>query len=583
MPADERIKVIFKRVYVRNDADVFGVGEFYFTASVDSQAVGDRSRVFRAVERQNIILPAARWSIVVNVRNKASLLVSFRGDDDDPVRDDFLGQIRHTLRRPYRQRTFRHSTRYFVLDWEVQLVVAGRFGRHPADAVFATRQHVGSVTATTVSGRQIRTRLEIHPVRPTPSPPPATALPVRPAFPAGAPAAATNTAAATIRPNDPINSVPNPSVIPVLSPPTAQPMGPHSLQGLDQAYWANARNCAKIEYSWYRPNSLAFTDDDARLEWTAVAVSGGATVAFLGPARGRRVMVYGTRAGEVRLEVRFQGALIATYRALVQSVKLVPCRFTIWNGRTRWPRATPAQVQTHLQIANRFLRQMGVELRLDSNNTPRHGAVRTNIAGIFRMQRCSRRHTFRISLSGFAFATRRNFRNNVMNFAYIHSDRGGGLGGADDYPASNAGGSITDSGSPSTSWIRPTGVGIGADATTGTTTMTLLAARRRAGAAFASLVSMYVTDANGDPGVLASQQSYAGTIAHEFGHNLNLGHRVDTPGTGFADGLTHPPNENVMHWNNPTTLAQDFDIIQARAVHQSPIVVAAPTLAAPGP
>lgn len=32
---DERIKVIFNRVFVKNDADWFGSGEFYFIATVD--------------------------------------------------------------------------------------------------------------------------------------------------------------------------------------------------------------------------------------------------------------------------------------------------------------------------------------------------------------------------------------------------------------------------------------------------------------------------------------------------------------------------------------------------------------------
>ena len=35
-----------------------------------------------------------------------------------------------------------------------------------------------------------------------------------------------------------------------------------------------------------------------------------------------------------------------------------------------------------------------------------------------------------------------------------------------------------------------------------------------------------------------------------------------------------------MHWIAPSTIAQDFDLIQARAVHQSPLVVNAPLMAA---
>jgi hypothetical protein len=95
------------------------------------------------------------------------------------------------------------------------------------------------------------------------------------------------------------------------------------------------------------------------------------------------------------------------------------------------------------------------------------------------------------------------------------------------------------------------------------------------------LFAMFVTDGIGNPAVLADQQSYAATICHELGHILNLGHRVEGPDahtpTGlisngiFFDGIGYPPNENIMNWmSNPD--AQDFDIIQARAVRQSPLV-----------
>jgi hypothetical protein len=203
-----------------------------------------------------------------------------------------------------------------------------------------------------------------------------------------------------------------------------------------------------------------------------------------------------------------------------------------------------------------------------------------------------------------------------MNFAYIHSDRRRNLGAATDYPANNEGAQITDpptgtagtQANPSTSWIRPTGVGIGADATTASVRMNLIAARQRAG--HPQLYAMYVTDACGGAMVPANnhqtparQREYAGTMAHEFGHILNLGHRVEgvpetAPGAGdqrdmtaadaaatlnvggiYWDGLLHPPHENVMHWRDPSTIAQDFDIIQARAVHRSPLVVAAPSMA----
>src|SRR5262249_54964530 len=136
-------------------------------------------------------------------------------------------------------------------------------------------------------------------------------------------------------------------------------------------------------------------------------------------------------------------------------------------------------------------------------------------------------------------------------------------------PASNAGASITDSGTPSSSWIVPTGVA--PDGAAAAVTM-------RLGGAFnhptvPNLTAMFVTDTNGNPTTPAAQMTYAGTIAHEVCHLLNLNHRVENPADlTFDDGVNYPPNENVMHWNNPTSIAQDFDIIQAKAVRQSPMV-----------
>lgn len=161
-----------------------------------------------------------------------------------------------------------------------------------------------------------------------------------------------------------------------------------------------------------------------------------------------------------------------------------------------------------------------------------------------------------------------------MNFAYIHSDAAGVLGAGEDYPASGAGATISDNGTPSTSWISPTG--IDPDGAAVNQTMTLLPARIRLSPpgvnANTGLYTMYVTDGNGDPTTPAGMQNYANTMIHELGHVLNLGHRVDTGGSPFNDGLNFPPGENIMHWNNPWNIAQDFDIIQARAVRRSPLV-----------
>jgi len=620
MPADERIKVAFRHVFVRDDSDFFGDGEFKLIAHVGNQPVGDPEQIFRAVEGRSFALPEAIWSTIVDVRNLTQLVVRFQAKEDDVFVDDDLGTVQHTLRFPFQQDrfAFRHGTAFYLLDWEVQLSAGGGFGRHAPNTVFATRQNAGSVTCTTVSGNTFRARMEVHPVRPVPSTPPASAVPVRPVFPPGTPEE-TNTGGTTVSANSPINVIPNPSVIPILGVAANAPPGPHTDAQLDAANWANARNCARIEFTSYKPQSLNFTDDDPRLEWSFVAVTGGA-VAFLGPARGRRILVFGVTAGEVRLECRFQGAVFATYRAIVAQIKQIPCRCNILNGPTNdsIPRATPDDVKGHVDIANRFMRQLGLELTLDTNPARTDGATATTHPGIFRI-RVPRGRTRRIDGAARDRAVIMNHRPNVMNFCYVHSDADGNLGAANDFPnstapaAAGARPTITDNGTPSTSWVRPSGVGIGADAATGPVNMQLIAGIQRAG--HPQLFSMYVTDGNGgtllpagNHATPARQREYANTMSHEFGHILNLGHRVEgVPAAGanpardmtaadapatlsaggiFWDGLLQPPHENVMQWHDPATVAQDFDIIQAKGVMLSPLVVAAPAVvpaAPPGP
>lgn len=577
MPADERIKVTFRRVRVLKDADSVGSGEWYFIATVDGRSVGDRNRIFDAEEGRSISLPEGQWEHTVDVTgrdlNSHPVVLRFQVKDSDLTSDDDLGTIERRLRQDVSQghfTTHRDRNQYFILEYTVELSVGGRFGFHPPDSVFATRQHSGSVSCTTVSGGSFMARMEVCPVRPTP---PDRTLPPRPRLSAAEAriAAERNGGAANITPASPINIIPNPSAIPILSPADA-----------------NANTAARIEFSYYHPGTLNFTDDDPRLEWSSVAISGGA-VRFLGPgatpdglrSRGRKVLVYGTAEGEVRLEMRFQGALFATYRALVLPVRQIRYRANILNGPSAasQPRATPDHVRDHIAIANRILRQMAIELVPDDNTTVTHGARATTHPGIFRI-RVDPGVTRNIGVTGWPRATRLNYRQGVFNFAYIHSDRRGNLGAATDYPANGAGNSITDNGTPSSSWIIPSG--IPPDGAAGVVTMNLIAARERNPATYPRLYAMYVTDANGDPANANDQMTYAGTIAHELGHVLNLGHRVEGPDvnqpTGlvangiFFDGLTTPPDENVMHWSNGTDLAQDFDIIQTRAVHRSPLV-----------
>src|SRR5262245_39383247 len=211
MAGDDRIKVIFDRVYVKNDSDSPGSGEFYFIADVDKRRIGDR-REFDANERTWITLPEAQWSAVVDVRKKTEVGVRFQVKESDTFSDDNLGTVTHVLRPPWQQRGFRVRTANYLLEWRVELPDAGLFRPSNTNTVLACREHNGSADCTTISGGRLTARMEFHPVLPVPT----AGLPPRAAFPAGTgPAQAGPSAGGTsIAPGDPINIVPNPAVIP---------------------------------------------------------------------------------------------------------------------------------------------------------------------------------------------------------------------------------------------------------------------------------------------------------------------------------------------------------------------------------
>ena len=69
--------------------------------------------------------------------------------------------------------------------------------------------------------------------------------------------------------------------------------------------------------------------------------------------------------------------------------------------------------------------------------------------------------------------------------------------------------------------------------------------------------------------------AYGNTLAHELCHVWGLGHRG--PATASVpDGLAVPPDENLMHGNNPPPVAENLDIIQVKALRFSEVMFRTP-------
>jgi hypothetical protein len=521
-------------------------------------------------------LPEATWSHIVDISALDRIEITFAGTAIAESGNHNLGRVRWILRRFGQQE--RHLTnRFFTLTVRVEVEIEGAFGTHPDNAIYASREVSGQTIWTTASGRRMIARLEFCEVRPVMGD---WAMPRRPRQPARAgPAVRHGRGRRRIRPTDPVNFIHNPSVIPMLT-----------------AAEANDQTAACIEYTYYRPRALQFTDNDARLQWSSTSLADGGNVAFVGGDRGLIVYARGVHEGEVLLECRMEGVVLATYRALVRRMRDIPCRFNILNGPPgSQPRSTPQHVQNHMQVANIFLRQLGLQLAPDADATVSDGAVAVaGFPGIFRIRVTPGRT---VNVTGrYPLCTRLNFRPNVLNIAYIHSDVVGGgfvgLGMASDFSSNtlptvvSAPHRVEDSGTPSTSWIRPSG--ISPDGAAGTVRMRVFRGNwrrssRAIGPDYSQLFGLYVTSTgNGSPTSGIGIMTYAGTIAHEVGHILTLRHRI---GAG-DDKLRRPPSTSLMHGTNASTLAQDLDIIQARAVLGCPLVrapAAAPAAAAPAP
>jgi hypothetical protein len=119
------------------------------------------------------------------------------------------------------------------------------------------------------------------------------------------------------------------------------------------------------------------------------------------------------------------------------------------------------------------------------------------------------------------------------------------------------------------------------------------------------LFGMLITNTCGNKPGGRDAIEYANAIAHEVGHMLSLGHRVEEitdatlaaqwnagtlkPGPGgtiatltsanlggasgaYYDGLWHPRRQNVMNWLLSANVGQDFDILQAKAVRESKLL-----------
>ncbi len=569
------IRIVFRQFSIKRGMNRRGSGRFKFRFSVNGMAIGDGDQVFRVVSDRFIALDANSWKLYELAFPDSHFRVEMQIVDADASLNINYGTITHVPSNPWLPQNFRSENINFTIEWGIERRDADRWVEGRADEIFACRETEGSTTCTTVNGSETEIRFELHPVYNFPSSP-ENHLPVRPIslqleildgsiLPVIRNIREDEWRSGVILvPSDsPINVIPNPPVIPILSNPTNE-------------------TAAHIKCTYYFPHTMNFTENDSRLVWSILPLSSGEADFLNGRNRGTNVQVFGRTEGEVTLEVCLNGnVLLASYRALVRPIRSLPCRFNLLNGPTANSqlRTTPSYVLKHLDIVNRYLRQMAIELTPDNNlsTTDSHTQPVDGFSGIFNAN-VAAGLTRNVSANGsqLVLAGMMNHRPGVMNFSYIRSSLASDnfLGINWVRPRHPRGQFFTDNGMPSTSWVKPSGVL--PDAAAKTVRMKLVAEFIQPG--HPRLFSMLVTEDCGDPDSRADL--YATTIVHEFGHILNLGHRnlPDHQEVTIFNDLVHiPPVENVMFWAD-SPRAQFFDIIQAAAAHESVIIASHSTI-----
>jgi hypothetical protein len=432
------------------------------------------------------------------------------------------------------------------------------------------------------------------------------------------------------------NAIPNPAVIPILS-------------DTDPDI---ANKQARLTVTYYEPRNI----DTDKFFWRVA--SGPAQIR--GSNRGTTVNVRGTGNAADTLatfEVRWEndtGPLLATYRAWVGKLGTLPYRVTFLDGiDPAWVASTvmtSAVANNIMQVVRAIHYQAGIMLVPDPEVTGFNGAVlfpAGNTNAIYQVRVSNNQHTRNVNNQIISRSTRYNFRPGVINFAIVHStlpsgaaaegvaaavDRNGIAGTPTKtqwyksklyYLGGGKGSTKELDGSPSASWIKPSGV---PDDTAGVKKelKTIYPTNRVKQAK--SIDSSYVNSRNtkkvpfttammgqlyachmpviwgrallvGAPPAWTQAQyewNCGINFAHELGHILGLAHRgcagytplpaalpasmpsadgmdcADT--TGYVKG--HPWNENIMTYGYgmTTPLAHNIDLIQAMVVRAHPAV-----------
>jgi hypothetical protein len=377
-----------------------------------------------------------------------------------------------------------------------------------------------------------------------------------------------------------------------------------------------------------------FMPDDPRVAWWIVGDQPAGANAYEGRAfflnsdaakYGTRVQIAGRIKGDILVQPYSGGFGYGMFRTRVEPLHLIKYRVNILStdavppkgSKPAIPARVPSQNHTgakkHIQMANLYLRQLGLQL-IPDDSAAMPTDPKNDVAGLSNLDKfvvsCSRAEaghfdvklnrqemTFQVTGNDGGDAIGVNGRNEVLVFAYLHSllQSTPGvivLAQAEHWPPNHAPGpradppkatfQLPDAGTPSTSLIPKTG--IPGDTPAGTVTLSVIPAsnglvrsrksqtKRHEDLMWGITVPTTTMDSAALAAAPTTPETYYGAVlAHEAGHALGLNHRIAT-GNPYPDGINIPSIKNVMFPMINFGTVENFDIIQAKAVRFSEIL-----------
>jgi hypothetical protein len=353
----------------------------------------------------------------------------------------------------------------------------------------------------------------------------------------------------------PLNAIHNPAAIPIVT----------SAKGLKRA------DCARIVIASRLPrgNHIRWKIDNVHATSGRAESKGSARARFLESGRtaleaGPVVHVYGVKGGRIRIIAASRHG-DDVLEAVVVTPRTIPFRIQLLRddgGGQCGTLATALQAWMHIQLANIYLRQIGICLVVDRSADAADGArpcMRNGrrMQGVFELA-VPRTHLREVPNEEAPQVIRSNAHAGVVQVCYLESMQSGASGRSINYPGNRYGSQISLT-------YRPM-----AGLPPKRHTMVLTPSKLQAD--HPDLWGLVLTNANEHADPVFTLQKYANTLAHEVGHLLCLAHREAEADDPKNDGLTLPGPRNLMHAASQPPEAEDLDLIQAVAAHGSELV-----------